>query len=97
MASRKYYYWIVAVDPETGKPYLIYGDDEENRARQRGMELLGGLDFSLKRLPTTNLARASSMLKGSRQEETQSLRRASRRLGHDRSLKRRLRNIRRGL
>ena len=85
--GRRYYYWITATD-ETGKPYLIFGHAEEEQARQRGLELLSGLDFQLVRLPTSNLSRASSFLKGNRLEETRSLRQASQRLGHDRSLRR---------
>jgi hypothetical protein len=79
------YYWITAVEPETQKPYLLAGGRTEEEARQKGMELLGGLDFQIKRLATRNLARASSLLKGNRLEETHSLKRAAERLGHGKS------------
>ena len=87
----QYWHWIVATDPETHKPYLIAGGRTEDEARQRGMECLGGLDFQIKRLPTRNLQRASSLLKGNRLERTQSLRKASERIGHERTVRRRVR------
>lgn len=80
-------YWITAIDPDTQKPYLIFGSpNSEEEARQRGMEMLGGLDFKIHRLPTRNLQRASSLLKGNRLEKTQSLKKAAERLGHERGL-----------
>lgn len=91
---REEYWWITAVDPETRKPYLIAGGLKEEEARQKGLEMLGGIDFQLKKLPTRNLARASSLLKGDRLEQTRSLHKAAERIGHDRSLHRRLREQR---
>ena len=82
-----YHYWLYTKD-ETGKPYLIYGGLTEEAARQKGFEMLAGLDFDIKRLPTRNLQRASSLLKGGRLEKTHSLKKATERLGHNRSLKR---------
>jgi len=87
----QYWYWLVCADPETGKHFLVAGGRTEDEARQKGMEVLGGVDFQIKRLPTRNLARASSLLKGNRLESTHSLKQASERLGHDRSLRRRRR------
>lgn len=81
------YFWLVCSD-EDGKPYLIYGGASEEEARNHGLEMLAGTDFNIKRLPTKNLAMASSMLKGSKLESTHSLKKASQRLGHDRSIKR---------
>jgi hypothetical protein len=85
-----WYWWITSSDPETGKPYLIAGGRSEEEARQKAFEFLGGMDFKLKRLPTRNLARASSLLKGNRLEETKSLHKAAEKLGHERTVKRRL-------
>lgn len=88
---REYHYWISAIEPETGKPYLLYGcpaREGEEKARQRGMELLGGLDFQIKRYPTRDINMASSYLRGKRQEQTQSLKESSRRIGHNKSLRR---------
>ncbi len=82
----RYHYWLVA--ESSGKPYLIYGGVTEDQARMRGLELLAGTDFQIKRLPTKNLARASSLLKGSRLEQTHSIKQASQRLGHEKSFKR---------
>jgi len=85
---RNWYYWIVTKDPDTGKPYLLPGGKTEQEARQKGLEQLGGIDFELRRFPTVDLAKASSMLKGRRLEKTKSLHKAVERLGHSRSLKR---------
>jgi len=88
---RNWYFWLVAKDPESGKPYLIAGGKTEEEARQKGLEMLGGIgaDFNIRRLPTISLAAASSMIKGRRLEKTKSLRKATERLGHNRSLRRR--------
>jgi len=92
----RFYYWIVARGDD-GKPYLIFGSDKsEEDARQKGMELLAGLDFEIKRYPTRDLATASAYLRGKRLERTQSLKEAGRRIGHTKSLRRlRRKNIRR--
>lgn len=86
----RHYWWIVTKD-EGGKPYLLTGGRTEDEAKQKGMEMLGGLDFEVKRLPTTDLRKASSLLKGDRLEHTRDLHRASERLGHERSMARRKR------
>jgi hypothetical protein len=87
---RNWYYWLIAKD-ENGKPYLIAGGKTEEDARQKGLEMLSGqgLDFEVRRLPTTSLPTASSMIKGRRLEKTKSLGKATEKLGHDRSLRRR--------
>ncbi len=84
--SRRKYYWLVTADPDTKKPYLVFGGNTEEEARQKGLEILGGIDFEIRGLPTRDMARASSMVKGRRLEDTHSLGRASERLGHNRSL-----------
>ena len=86
--TRRKYYWIVTTDPDTGKPYLIAGGNTEEEARSKGFEMLGGIDFEIRGLPTRNLSRASSMVRGKRLEDTHSLRKARERLGHDKSLDR---------
>ena len=95
--TTRFYYWICARDPDSGRPYLVFGSDKgEEDARQKGMELLGGLDFEIKRFPTRDLAAASAFLRGKRLEQTQSLRTAGRRIGHTKSLRRlRRKNTRR--
>lgn len=86
--SRNICWWLVTHD-ENDKMFLIFGSDKsEDEAREKGLEMLGGLDFEIKRLPTRELAKASSLLKGNRLEQTHSLTKASKRLGHDKSLKR---------
>jgi hypothetical protein len=87
------YYWIKATDQ--GKPYLIFGGIREDDARAKGLEMLPGVDFELVKLPTRNLQRASAMVRGTRLEETHNLRKASARIGHDRSIKRNIHNRRR--
>ena len=82
-----YYYWLVCED-EDGKPYLVYGGATENEARQKGLDMLGGVDFRIKRLPTSNLRQASSFLKGSRLEKYHNLKKASKRIGHTKSIRR---------
>lgn len=85
--SRDWHFWISANDH--GKPYLIYGcpaKEGEEAARMRGFELLPGIDFEIKRLPTRDIGTASSMIRGKRLEETHSLKKASRRIGHQRSI-----------
>ena len=96
MVERRNYYWIKCVDPETGKPYLIWGGNDENSARSRGIEMLAGIDFKIVPLKTRNLSMASSMIHGKRLEQTHSLRKASRRIGHDKSVKRLIRKRSRG-
>ncbi len=87
---REYHYWIVCKDPETGTPNLIYGDKDETKARQKAFEMLGGIDFELKRFPTRDLGTASAMLRGKRLEDGEGLHKAKERLGHERTLKRML-------
>lgn len=86
--SRRRYFWLICSDPETGQPYLIFGGNNEDEARQRGIECLPGIDFQIRGLPTRNLAMASSMVRGKRLEETRSLTQAKKRLGHQKSLDR---------
>lgn len=87
--TTRYYYWLVTREPDTGKPMLIFGSDKtEEDARQRGMELLGGLNFSIKRLPTRNISQASACVRGARLDKTHNLRTANQRQGHEKSLER---------
>jgi hypothetical protein len=87
--TTRYYWWIVSHDPDTGRPYLIFGSDKsEENCRQHGLEILGNVDFEIKRYPTRDISRASSLYRGSRLDTTHSLKEASRRIGHDKSIKR---------
>jgi len=92
--SRRKYYWLVC-QSDDGKVFLIAGGRTEEEARQKGLEMLSGIDFEIRGLPTTNLQSASAMVRGKRLEDTHSLNRARQRLGHDRSLDRYKRRIRR--
>lgn len=82
------FYWLLCKDPEDGNPFLIKGGNTEQEARQKGLEMLGGLDFEVRGLRTTNLGTASAMIRGTRLEDTHDLHRSRQRLGHDRSLRR---------
>ncbi len=74
-------WWLVAVDH--GETTLVFGSDiSMEQARQHGLEILPGVDFNVKKLPTRNLARASSLLKGSILEETHSFKDATKKLRH---------------
>ena len=98
---RRYHLWLVTKD-ETGKPYLIYGAPDfgtnggEAIAREKGLSMLSGLDFEIKRYPTKNLAEASAYHRGKRLEGGEGLKTSAQRLGHDRSIER-LRRRRLGL
>lgn len=93
--SRRRYYWLLCQDPDTGKPFLIAGGDTESEAREHGLDMLGGIDFEIRALPTRNLASASSMVRGKRLEDTRSLHKAGERQGHEKSLRRLRQKIRR--
>jgi len=95
MQTRRKYYWLVTRDPDTGKPYLILAGNSEDEARQKGLDMLGGLDFEIRALPTRDMGTASAMVRGKRLKETQSLKKASERQGHDRSLGRMMKRLRR--
>ena len=87
MSRKRSYYWLLTKD-ETGKPYLIYGGVSEDEARQKGFEMLSGLDFEIKSFPTRSQSTASQLCKGNKLESTHSLHESARRLGHNKSLKR---------
>jgi len=91
------YYWILAKDPDTGKPFLIAGGDDEATARSKALEMLGGVDFEIRGLRTRNLAQASACVRGKRLEDTHSLRTASEKLGHERSVRKMIQKRRSGL
>lgn len=98
--ARQYHWWIISKD-ELGKPYLIYGAPDfgsnggEDVARSKAFEILGGLDFELKRLATRNLSAARGFVCGSRLEKGEGLRASTQRLGHEKSVARRLERRRR--
>ncbi len=97
----KQYHWWIATKDETGKPYLIYGapdfgsDGGEEAARAKGIEMLGGLDFRTARYPTRSLSEASAFHRGKRLEKGEGLKASTQRLGHEKSVARRLARRRR--
>ena len=81
----KSHYWIVAYMENfdgTQQPYLTDGGTNEQEARAKAFDLLGGLDFTIQKLPTSNITSASRILKGLRLKETKSLREATKRVKH---------------
>jgi hypothetical protein len=71
--TTRYYYWLIARDESSGKPFLIFGGNTEDEARRHGFETLSNIDFEIKRYPTRDLGRASSMYRGNRLDTTHSL------------------------
>lgn len=87
MAATRYYWWIAAKDSDN-HPYLIFGSENgEDDARRKGLEMLPGTDFEIVRLRTRNQAAASAQYKGVKLGRVHSLDEASRRLGHEKSLR----------
>ena len=85
--SARGYWWLVA--KEAGQTVLIFGSDRsEEDARQKGLDMLGGRDFEVKRLRTRNMARASAMLRGHKLEGSHSLSDAMERQVHEKGLRR---------
>jgi len=83
---RRYYYWLICRD-DMKKPYLVFGSDKsEDDARQKGLEILGGLDFEIKRYPTRDLGTASAYFRGKRLERGDGLSASTQRIGHNRSI-----------
>ena len=97
----KQYHWWIAAQDESGKPYLIYGAPDfgsnggEDAARAKGIDMLGGLNFEVKRYPTRSLSEASAFHRGKRLESGEGLRASTQRLGHEKSIARRLARRRR--
>lgn len=82
------YFWIVAQDAG-GRPYLIAGCDTEDETRQKALEMLGNMDFVIRRFATRDISAASQILRGKRVESAHSLSVARQRIGHERSVRRR--------
>ena len=87
--AHRFHYWLVCRNE--GKVFLIYGATDEATARSKGLEMLGGIDFEVRRLKTRDLSTASSMVRGVRLESGEGIRQASSRQGHEKSITR-LRN-----
>ena len=86
----KQYWWIGCTD--NSRQTLIFGSDKsEEDARQKGLEMLPGTNFTIKRLPTRDLATASSMWKGLRLEQTHNLHKSLKHLTHEKGLLRKRR------
>ena len=88
VARPKRKFWWIVTQNEDGRPYLLTGSYDEEEARRKGIEMLGGLDFRLVQFPTTDQAKASAMLRGKRLESTHSVTQAARRQGHEKTVKR---------
>lgn len=86
------HWWIVA--KQDGRPILIYGDRNENTARQKGLETLPGIDFKLVSLATSSLPHASQLLRGKVLNEEHDLRSATKRQVHEKGLRQQQRKYR---
>jgi len=87
---RQFHWWISGLDPHSGKRFLIYGDPQESVCRQKALEMLSGIDFKMKRLPTRDPNAAARMWKGERLAVHHDLSDAMRRQGRSKTLKRML-------
>lgn len=91
VVAREWHWWAVTKDSNS-RPYLVYlcpdKDGGESLARQRGIELMRGLDFELVRYRTYNIAQARAFLAGKRLQSGIGLQESSRRQGHEKSLAR---------
>jgi hypothetical protein len=89
MAPKRQYWWIVTRDPDTRKPYLVFGSDrDEAEAREKALTMLGGLDFEIRRYATRDLGTASAYYRGKRLEDGEGLKASSERIGHGKSIAR---------
>jgi len=97
--ARQYHWWIATTID--GKPQLIYGAPDfgsnggEDVAREKGLSMLPGYDFRMFRYPTRSLSEASAFHRGRRLENGEGLRASTQRLGHEKSVTRRLARRRR--
>ena len=91
---RTRHYWIVAEDSD-GRHYLIYGGISEDAARMQGLSFLGGANFDIKMFPTTDMDTASAMFRGKRLVNGDGLRKSTQRIGHEKSIQRRINRSRR--
>ena len=81
------YWWLGARDGD--EDFLIFGSaTSEEDARQKGLELLGGTDFVIKKLGTRDRSTASALWKGHKLEKTHSLHTARQKLLHEKGIKR---------
>lgn len=85
-APRRQYYWLVAYRPGE-RPVLIFGGNDEQSAREHGLDMLGSTDFEIKRYPTRDLSTASAFLRGVRLESGEGLDNSLQRQTHERGLK----------
>ena len=92
---REYHWWLITRDEE-GRPYVVYACPDrgstggEDVARSRGFDILGSMEFTVKRFPTRDIGKVRSYVCGNRLEGGAGLRESTRRQGHDRSLRRML-------
>ena len=85
-AKGRDYFWLTGI--AEGKPFLLYGGMTFDEANEHGLEMLAGVDFQIKKLPTRNISQASRMCKYGTLANTHNIVRARERLGHDRTIKR---------
>ena len=80
MTSR-YYYWLTGIDD--GRRFLILASDKSSdEAVRKGLEMLGSVDFQVKKFATRDMATASRLLKGNILEKSKDIRVATKKLKH---------------
>ena len=96
--ARQYHWWLAtSID---GKPQLIYGAPDfgssggEDAARSKGLEM-GISNFTIHRYPTRTISEASAFHRGKRLERGEGLRASTQRLGHEKTVARKLARRRR--
>jgi len=88
---KEFHFWIYGRNPDDGKVFLIYGcpaRQGEDHCRQLALEMLGGMDFKMRRLDTRDIASASRQIKGQRLATTHDLTKSTKRLGHNKTIRR---------
>ena len=85
-AKGRDYFWLTGV--AEGKPFLLFGGMTFDEANEHGLEMLSGVDFQIKKLPTRSISAASRMSKYGTLATTHNIVKARERLGHDKTIKR---------
>jgi hypothetical protein len=82
MPVRRRYWWLVGTDTD-GTPFLVFGSAvSEQEARQKGLEMLGGVNCEVKELHHRDMGAASHEMKGGTLAESKDIHKALRKLRH---------------
>lgn len=75
------YYWILAVEPKTGRPIVLGAYSSEDEANRVGFAKIDG-SFEVVKLKTRDSSRATKILKYRRFHQTAKLEEATKRAKH---------------